>query len=402
MVSLCALLILAEPTFTSDRFAMGERLKQLDLAWMATTGREKRAAAVVEISASVMSFFGANFGSACRTMDKAIAILRSEDAVGMAVTLRVQPPVAEPRQKVELLATWAYDGGRPVKLKVQNHELELNPGYPAKLEVVAPRQEGWHKIEATVEGRLRTASLSVVKGFSERLSKLQKAESRFAKEMAEGMAAALEGTETTVDFWNALAVAEKLLGKQGGEPGSEIRFAKQGSTHMRVSFPKKLSDPLTAVVALHGAGGSENLFFEGYGAGAAVAEANKRGWVFVAPRASGSAASDSFAWITEFLGRKPERVFVMGHSMGGRLALGTGGLNPSAVALFAPAAGSVPENLSRTPIFVAVGKQEMSMLQSTAAGLKPKAAQFKEYDPCEHLMIVADAVYDAYRFFDER
>jgi predicted esterase len=162
-----------------------------------------------------------------------------------------------------------------------------------------------------------------------------------------------------------------------------------------------LTDPPTVVVALHGAGGSENLFFEGYGGGLAVEEAIRRGWVFLSPRATSSATADSLAWLKEVWGVEPKRVFVMGHSMGGGLALGTGSLKPTGLALFAPAAGAVPESLAKTPIFLAVGKQEMSMLLANAGRMREKVTEFKEYAPCEHLMIVADAVPDAYRFLEK-
>lgn len=399
MISVCALLLLAEPTFVADRYALGERLKLLDAAWMATPDKSKRAAAVIEINASVMSFFGANYGSACRTMDRAIAVLRSEDTDGMALTVRVLPTVVEPGGKVELSANWAYDGGRPIELRVGDAETELKPGYSGKFEFTAPNREGFHLVEAHANGKRIAAEFSVVSRFNERIAKLESSGNRFAKDLATGMLEATGG-ETTVDLWKSMRVGEKLLNRKGGETVSEVRFAKQGSTFIRAAMPDKPNEPLTVVLALHGAGGSENLFFEGYGRGLAVKEALRRRWVFIAPRASASAASDSVAWLAEFLGKKPERILVMGHSMGGRMALGTGSIKPSAIALFAPASGQVPEVLAQTPIFVAVGKQEISMLRTTALSLKPKVAQFNEYDPCEHLMVVADAVEDAYRFFD--
>ncbi len=92
----------------------------------------------------------------------------------------------------------------------------------------------------------------------------------------------------------------------------------------------------------------------------------------------------------------------MGHSMGGGLALGSGALKPTALALFAPAAGSIPEDLASTPVFLGVGKQEMAMLATSAQRLRPKVTEFREYSPCEHLMIVADGLPDAYRFFEKQ
>ena len=44
--------------------------------------------------------------------------------------------------------------------------------------------------------------------------------------------------------------------------------------------------PLPLVIALHGAGGSENMFFDAYGNGKIVDLCRKRGWLLVAPRLS--------------------------------------------------------------------------------------------------------------------
>lgn len=95
------------------------------------------------------------------------------------------------------------------------------------------------------------------------------------------------------------------------------------------------------------------------------------------------------------------KVFLMGHSMGGGVVLGYGGA-PTAIAAFAPAARNIRPELASVPIFLAVGKQELGMLRSGAQSLSTaKNVTFREYDPAEHLMIVPEAIDEAYQFFDK-
>lgn len=402
MVSLIALLLVAEPSFSATRFDLGERLKQFDAAWLTTKDRAKREAAVKEVSSAVTSFFSGRFGAASQALDKATEALNGKRDPGRAVTLRVAPAVVEPAAEATVEATWAYDGGAPVTVSIGGKEIRLDPGQKGSLEVEAGKAEGMQTFEARVGESTRKLSLSVVKDFERRLEALEKSKDRVARDLAAGLRDSRTGGETTLAIADILALGEAIeAGKTARKGVREVRYAKQGSTVLRAAFPKALTDPPTVVVALHGAGGSENLFFEGYGGGLAVEEAIRRGWVFLSPRATSSATADSLAWLKEVWGVEPKRVFVMGHSMGGGLALGTGSLKPTGLALFAPAAGAVPESLAKTPIFLAVGKQEMSMLLANAGRMREKVTEFKEYAPCEHLMIVADAVPDAYRFLEK-
>ncbi len=82
--------------------------------------------------------------------------------------------------------------------------------------------------------------------------------------------------------------------------------------------------PPPLVLALHGMGGSEHLFFDGYGDGLAVRLAAARGWPFCAPRTLTAAGVgpllDALATRLRF---DPERIYVIGHSMGAGTAIGT-------------------------------------------------------------------------------
>jgi predicted esterase len=78
------------------------------------------------------------------------------------------------------------------------------------------------------------------------------------------------------------------------------------------------------IVALHGAGGDENMFMDGYGAGLIKTLARERGAVLATPRTgafSGAGGAEAFDALLETLRTDyridPKRVFVLGHSMGG-------------------------------------------------------------------------------------
>lgn len=394
----------------AGRYEMGERLKWLESQWLATKDTVKRSEAVKHVSSAVAAFFSMRTSDACRALDNARAVLEGRGpGAADAIALRPSERVFAPGETAAILQFWAYEP--PVSsltIRIKNQTLSARRGETMTISISPdelPRVDGDVAIEAEVGGRRQFVRFSIVRDFEDRLGKLKNSASRMARELAEGIeAASNDQAETFLPIARMLQDAEALdAGRLTPGDVEEVLYAKQANTVLRAWVPKSAPKEATVVIALHGAGGSENLFFEGYGAGLAVQEAKKRGWVFLSPRATPSAARDALKWLEEVRGIQPKRLFVMGHSMGGGLALGTGELKPTAIALFAPAARSIPENLSRTPIFLAVGKQEMMMLRTGALGLAEtvkKQGEFKEYDPCEHLMIVAEALPDAYRFFD--
>jgi pimeloyl-ACP methyl ester carboxylesterase len=119
---------------------------------------------------------------------------------------------------------------------------------------------------------------------------------------------------------------------------------------------------------LHGAGGNEHLFFEGYGLGIVLKEAEKRGWAVIAPRAEMGLAhiGGALEAAQNLLPIDPARVYLMGHSMGGAHSFAAIAQFPDrfrAVAIFAGAGqpAQVPADL---PILMTVGEQEISMLKT--------------------------------------
>lgn len=184
--------------------------------------------------------------------------------------------------------------------------------------------------------------------------------------------------------------------------------------YFRLYVPKgfKPETPLPLVVALHGAGGNEHLFFDGYGLGQVLREAEKRGWAVVAPR-SGSGLNHvwgALEAVQKLLPIDKARVYLIGHSMGGAQTFASVGQRPELFRAIAVLAGAgQPSNLPKDlPVFLAVGEQELPFLLNNVErahqqlkGAELNRLEYKRYNACEHLMIVRKALPDAFAFFEQ-
>jgi hypothetical protein len=409
-----------QPTLVAGRFELAERLKRLDVAWIGTKDAERRRSAIPQINDAVSNFFRGRNSEAAQALDTAVATLEGRRLrPSDAINVRPEFPISEPGATLNLKVTWAYrpPSVLPVRVGISSQEIEVRPGQSTTMKVnpwlVNPElrgsQEVGYLMPMSVGQDTRYTYISFVRRLGERLQQLAGS----ANPMVADLANAVRGyqanpltmeTELPLVQWVFQAEALEEGKSQVGDL-DQVYFARQGSTVLRAAFPKQRSTgPINVVIALHGAGGSENMFFESYGRGAAVSEALKRGWAFVSPRAGARSIDDSLEWLTAVRGVKLGKVFVMGHSMGAGLAVGASPkVRPTAYAVFAPAAARLGPVASELPVFLAVGKQEaLATMAATIA--KDNSGRsgfvFREYDPCEHLMIVADAVSDAYRFFD--
>jgi predicted peptidase len=103
------------------------------------------------------------------------------------------------------------------------------------------------------------------------------------------------------------------------------------------------------IVSLHGMGGDENSFFAGYDNGAIRRVAEERGYIIVCPKGRGpysmylaSAERDVIDVINEMkrgFSIDEDRVYLMGHSMGGYGAWSIAVDNPDLFAAIAPISG---------------------------------------------------------------
>ena len=406
--------------FVAGRYELAERMRRVEVAWMATADTNRRRAATDHISKATTSFFTGRGSEACEALDEALAKLegrrvRSTDAMN----IRTDKPFCEPGATVPLRITWAYRTSSviPVRVAVGTGGIDVRPGSGGSLNVnpwvvnpeLRQNREVGYLMPIRVGNDQRYVYLSFVRRIGDRLEKLKGSNTPFVSDMAKLLDGYQQGPgtlETELPLVQYLFTAEAVEeGKTRVGELDQVYFAKQGSTSLRAAFPKKKSDgPMDVVIALHGAGGSENMFFELYGRGLAVSEALKRGWAFVAPRAGPTAVDDTLIWLRQTRGQALGKVFLLGHSMGGGTALaGSYNVKPGAIATFAPAAAAIGDSLSGVPIYVAVGRADMlhaSVAALAAANQGRAGFVFEELDPCEHLMVVADALPAAFKFFD--
>ena len=181
---------------------------------------------------------------------------------------------------------------------------------------------------------------------------------------------------------------------------------------------------LPVLVLLHGAGGSENMFFETYGAGRTVSMGLERGWLVVAPRQGFVAGVGGLAFDTPeildeleaFFPIDRDRVFVVGHSMGAGQTIRQLSLYPHVAIAAAAIGGGSPIHQPRNPNeakevawFVSAG--ELDFGRRGAEGLKnslqraeirPENLNFKIYPGIEHMVIVQASLDDMFEFFDRQ
>jgi len=211
------------------------------------------------------------------------------------------------------------------------------------------------------------------------------------------------GPETPGDHWISVPTGEK---------GKTV-------TPCRLFVPEKLDAKklVPLVVAMHGAGGSENMFFEGYGNGHIVKLCKERGWLLVSPRAGlgfGITPAPPVGDIVDELAKRypvdPKRVFVLGHSMGSSMAFDAVQQWPGKFAAVAclGGGGSVrkAEVFAELPVFIGVGDKDFAVktakgLQANLEKAKAKNVTFKEYPDVEHLVIVREALGDVFDLFDK-
>ncbi|MEQ1632915.1 MAG: hypothetical protein ABL997_11115, partial [Planctomycetota bacterium] len=186
-----------------------------------------------------------------------------------------------------------------------------------------------------------------------------------------------------------------------------------GSEHVRLCVPAASNDAtkVPLVLALHGAGGSENLFCDGYGNGAVVRLCQERSWFLCAPRSSGLTGVDLPALVDALAERFPidrTKVLLIGHSMGAMQSIAQSMRAPSrfrAVAALG-GGGSVRKNadLRDLPFFVAAGERDFGRGGALSLSQQLQKAgcttTWREYQDVEHLAIVQVALPDVFAFFD--
>ncbi len=278
---------------------------------------------------------------------------------------------------------------------------------------------------------------SLVKDLAARLEKLATATNDFeqAKESLDKLSAAAlakllatlaAGQPNETDYPAARLLAEAEAATAAAMAGNTYYGPnRSGQFWLRAGTPRQdlairllvpdaaqAGKPLPLVIALHGAGGSENLFFDGYGQGAIADLCQQRGWLVVSPRTAGFGlipVEDLVASLARVYPIDRERVYMVGHSMGAMQVTAAVSAKPEMFAAVAAlgGGGSVKRSsaLAQLPYYVAAGSQDFALggARRLADNLRSAGAErveFKEYADVEHLLIVQEALPEVFRFFD--
>jgi predicted esterase len=467
LATLTTLALLSSPTLAQpERYELGRRLKLFEATWDQQPDAAARAKALALVEKVTPQFFSFRFGEAGRTLDAARYALAAEPPSVTAKWLEalyVSPATRLVDSKTETLtvqvkAFYPVDGGPPDEAQAtvwigDGPRVEVPLGkLPAKLAVPFP-PGGWQgdwllKLEATLAGK-RVMEQAV------RVSTLHDLDRVFAdfdtamkwrKEQSGDQSPPLsieaatiaaryelfrelaDGFTPETDYPVAKLKAEldrmALVGAFGGRyigpqvPGDfwlSVPIEKSRPAPIRLFVPEDMDPkkPVPVVVALHGAGGTENLFFEGYGAGRIVTECRERGWLLVATRAglNFGGGPPVVAVLDELSRRFPidrTKVFLVGHSMGAAQAVALAQAHPGAFAAVAALGGggrvANGQAVEKLPLFVGVGSKDFALAgakglakAATAAGAKVTE---KVYPGVEHLVIVREALPDAFAIFD--
>lgn len=440
------------------RYELGRRLKAFEAKWEKAEDAAARKRASAKLEEAHAQFLTLRFSEAGRTMDLATHALESDEPPGLAKQLSASL-FADPQHRIvdgnekELTVTirqlYAVKGEIPKRFEVQlwfndKQVVTATPNrFPFEMKVPLPPLDESPGLDRTLyclieSGRTQrhyTLGVSQVRDRDVRLATLKKAtadwksldtiERATARDRAVQLASLVAGTVEEIDVPAAalLANAETMLdGKPfyvGAKPGEFWMSVPLGGTKsapIRVYLPRGLDpmNPVPVVVGLHGAGGTENVFFEAYGAGQAIAECRKRGWFFIATRSGlDFTGAPPVAAILDELGKRfpldAKRTFLIGHSMGSGQVISLVQKHPKRFAAIACLGGGGvvrdAKPFESLPTFIAAGEKDFGLgpakaLHKSLVAGGAKNASFREYPVMEHLLIVREALPDVFKQFE--
>jgi len=180
---------------------------------------------------------------------------------------------------------------------------------------------------------------------------------------------------------HALTLGQDPYRRRVGDLWRVVRLADGSELPVRVFAPKSACGEarIPLVLALHGAGGDENMFLAGYGLGTIGDLAREHGFVVACPRAGFTGTTPAaFDAIVEALlfthAIDVKRIHVVGHSMGASSAGALRSARSDRIASVALLAGSSRDTGGPTspPMFLAGG--ELDPLASSASLRRASAA----------------------------
>jgi predicted esterase len=149
---------------------------------------------------------------------------------------------------------------------------------------------------------------------------------------------------------------------RSGDWWREVQVGADRRVPVRLVVPPSVTAdgaaPAPLIVALHGAGGDENMFADAYGAGVLTRLADSLGAIVISPLANGLAAP-AFDTLLALVAREHRvdmrRVYVVGHSMGAGIAATLANQRGAQLAGVAMLAGGAPVTSADAPPLLFVG-----------------------------------------------
>lgn len=446
-----------------DRYDLGQRLVMLERAWDAHADAAARRRALPVLKVAVPQLLAGQNAAAAATLDRSRLLLGGQDestpADRWAASLLIRPatrlldPAAGP---LTIRLVSGYDAGDPPACAVVRLSLGAADGSAkfASAEVVVTKlpvqatlvsnklPQGDHILtsEVVVGGKVLATyvtGVSAAQRVNARVLQLlgpvpneRATDSYTYQALVAQLDALLERyppPETNYPAARLLAEAEAL----GAAVAAKERFygpQRTGQfwltlptgttkTPVRLFVPEaaKAGKRVPLVVALHGAGGSENLFFDAYGFGLIARLAKERGWMIVAPRAGWlfDGPPPVSAIVDELAALYPvdqKQVYVVGHSMGAAHAIEVVQQSPGRYAAVAPLGGGgsvrLPAAFKALPVFIGCGSEDFLIggAKALAKALEQAGATkvtYREFPAVEHIVIVQEALPEVFKFFAE-
>jgi predicted esterase len=461
------LLLTSLGTAQEARFELGQRLRLFERALDVHNSPEARKRAIDPLAKATPTFFSGRLADAAGLLDRARLALVSKDEPSestlWAESLIVVPAArlldsSAKELKVDLRSFYKSEGKRPEKVTIRLSLLDASTKarVAATLAIPEPLAAVTVPLKEIAEGdyQLRAEILvgekvlaageqmvSVVKDLEKRLATLEaeakdlKPSEKTATEKATlgrllsivGDMAKNRTQETNLPAARFVAESESLVRAikddkpfYGPEKSGQFWLTlktKDASDIVRVQIPPeaKKGKPLPLVVAMHGAGGSENMFFDGYGDGIVAKLCAKRGWILVTTRSPLFAfgGGPEVVRVVDALSKiypvDAKRVYLVGHSMGAAQAVATAGRHPERFAAVAALGGGgavrASEKLKDVRFFVGVGDKDFALngartLHKSLTKNEVKVAKFKLYEDVEHLVIVQLALPEVFEWFE--
>jgi len=466
VAAVCIALSAQAPVFAqSSRLELGRRLQRFENAWESATP-ELRTASVPPLKVAVNSFFSLRLAEAGRQLDNAWIAVRGpanpptalEQAV-IGLQLLPSPVCADVlHTELQLQLKPFYDTSLPLppaaSLMLAIHDASSNvlaeTSFPLSQVIegtnwqISGLPAGDHRLKSRIQDasgqyNLPDCTISRIPELTSRLENLQSiarsaapAPDNLRQSLIQGTiktaaatAAALQQgrlQETDYPVLERIALCEQLT---QDAPPSDLLLQHSRSRDLwltlargnkavpaRIRSPRESTAPLPVLFVFHGAGGSENMFFETYGAGRTIREAVNRGWLVVSPGQGllGLALDvpDMLNALEPWFPIDRTRVMLLGHSMGAAQVIRQVQRHPeTSIAAVALGGGGrfTTRQQHSAKWFVAAGEEDfgrpgaLQLHQSlVGAGI---SSTWREYPDVEHLAIVQAAIPAVFQFLDE-